>query len=102
MAGPIPPMKRIRHADRNLQQVQDNAAKVFEIIREVPLLNGALIEDVEIGTGDTNVNHKLARNLQGWFITDIQGDANVWRTGDDIRNITLRASATVTISLWVF
>lgn len=69
-------------------------------------LQGIVVKNVVINATTTDIQHGLGRAYQGWHLLDIQGDARVWRdpasVSDSSKFLPLRASATVTVSLWVF
>lgn len=45
----------------------------------------------------------LNRTQQGWFLTDINANAIVWRSGGFNSNtLTLMASAACTVDVWMF
>jgi len=62
-----------------------------------------ILTDVVLKSGVTVVNHKLGRKMQGWFITDIQGIASIYRSSAfNETTLTLTSSAGVTVNLGVF
>lgn len=67
-------------------------------------LNGiSILESVKLINGVTVVNHKLGRTQQGWFLTDIQGAATVYRSAAfNNLTLTLTSSAAVTCNIGVF
>lgn len=74
-------------------------------LRELPgnlLLQGRLLEDVEITTGTAKVAHGLGRRPRGWLIVDQDASATIWRTEWDDKFIGFDASATVLVKIWVF
>lgn len=77
-------------------------------LTKMPILAGRLIERVpggplvNIGTGDTLIAHLLGRLPRGWIVTDRDADARIWRIRADTRYLTLRASVSVNVALWVF
>lgn len=97
--------KRIKTIDAETERIQDNIAEFTKQLVS-PFLSANIIKDVVISTTFTDVAHGLGRIYQGWQIVDIQGDARVWRDTASIQDktkfITLRSSATVTVSLRVF
>lgn len=97
--------KKIDFRDRSLFQFQENVAQYLGQLNG-KLLGGNEVKDVVIGTSTTLVPHELTRAFQGWHLVDIQGDARVWRdttsTADKTKFLPLKASASVTVSLWVF
>jgi hypothetical protein len=66
------------------------------------LLAGRAIESVALTTGATAVQHKLGRVPRGWFVTDIDAAATVRRTAWSTKTLTLVASASCTVNLWVY
>ena len=49
------------------------------------------------------VNHLLSRQMIGWFITDQNANAQVWRTQPlNSKTLTLEASANVTVNIWCY
>lgn len=68
-----------------------------------PLNYPQQLKNVALIAGSNTINHGLGRLMQGWFITDINGVATIYRSGllNDL-TITLTASAPVTVSLGVF
>ena len=106
--------KLIQSGDEDIQKVQSNLRSFFNQFNGV-ILSGNLLEkigtpgnlvDIVIQTTTTLVPHGLGRSFSGWHLVDIQGDARVWRdtssTADNERFLPLRASAQVTVKLWVF
>lgn len=94
----------------NLQQlsdvdrVQDNIKLFSDQLVDIPILNGQLIENVALTTSAVLVNHKLGRAYRGWIVVDQSANASVYSTTTTLptRFISLVASNTVTVSLWVF
>ena len=70
----------------------------------IPFLSGNQIFNIVLTASTPKViNHLLQRMPQGWFLTDNQADAVVWRSAAfNSLTITLEASANTTISFWVF
>lgn len=67
------------------------------------ILNGNQIKNVNLVVGSTNISHGLSRVQQGWFLTDINGAAQVYRS-QPFNNTTLNLSsnAAVTVSVWCY
>lgn len=69
------------------------------------LTQGSLLQGLTLNPGVNVINHKLQRMPQGWFVVDINGNANIWRSAP-FTNLTLTltssAASSFTISLWVF
>lgn len=71
-----------------------------------PLVNGRLITGQKLINGTTSVNHGLGRNIQGWFIVDLDTGLThmPYRTASVTPDVTLNlvSNAACTVSLWVF
>jgi hypothetical protein len=69
-----------------------------------PLLQGQLISNLSLSSSNSQTfNHGLGRNMKGWFIVDINSEANIWRTAPfNASTLTLTANAETTFSIWVF
>jgi len=68
-----------------------------------PLSNVSILENVQLKTGNNVINHLLQRMQQGWFLTDIQAAATIYRSApfNDL-TLTLNSSANVTVNIGVF
>lgn len=78
-------------------------AAALNPILALPVLGGNQLDDIIITVGVPKViNHLLGRMPQGWILVDNVQNANIWRTAQTTTTITLSASATTTISMWVF
>lgn len=101
----IKDLKRIKVQDQDLATVQES---VYDFTRQINkvLTDGVILKDVLLGTSTTDVSHGLRRAYEGWQIIDVRGDVRVWRdataTSDNTKFLPLKASAAVTVSLWVF
>lgn len=67
------------------------------------ILSGNIVQNQRLIAGANIINHGLGRVLQGWFITDQNGVATIYRSQPmNASTLTLTSSAIVTCSLWVF
>jgi hypothetical protein len=86
----------------------DRAIRALETIRTgKPLVDGHEVRDVDLVSGAyTKVPHKLGRRVQGYIVTGRSADATVYDNHtsqlDLNSNLSLRASAAVTVNLWVY
>jgi hypothetical protein len=107
-------LPQLKMESAETQNLQDNVFKYVKQLNPI-VLDGILLEkitsggnqiDITIGTATTLVPHGLGRKIQGWQVVDTLADARIWRdstsTADLARFLPLRASASVTIKLWVF
>lgn len=95
--------KTTEFSDANLQKLQDNCERKFDVYDFLPFFGGILIKDVAITTSDTTINHGLKKVPVGYLVVKKNANAQIWDTANfNQNNITLRASATVTANVWVF
>lgn len=113
----IPPFRRIRTADPDLDRVQDSLAQTLDPVVKAALLNNVLVSNMpgtavgttvqlNIGTSFQNVAHTLGRTPIGWLVVRRDADANVWETAignpDATKFLRLRATVAVNVTLLVF
>ena len=68
-----------------------------------PITQGLQLTGISLTTGSTTVKTTLGRTQLGWFITDINAAATVYRSGSfNASNMVLTASAPCTVSIWVY
>lgn len=89
--------------DLTLSLIQSRWASIINPYLQNPLNQGQLIKNVALASGTTIVNHGLGRMMQGWYVTDINGSATIYRSQpfNDL-TLTLVSNAAVTVSLAVF
>lgn len=68
------------------------------------LLQGNLLSNIQLSASSpTQINHKLGRMQRGWFITDQNAQARIYRFAPlNASTLTLSSDANVVVSLWVF
>lgn len=91
----------------HLTQVQDNVDLVFNQLQISPFQNGVfVVVGLSAGGVDNVVNHGLEREVQGWIVVDKNAQADIWLspTTNNLKTkqILLRASAIVTVKLYIF
>lgn len=92
--------------DRKVNQLQQNLKQALDPLLQNPLVNGYVIANTNLVSGDNTISHGLNRPLQGWFPVLI--DAAVAIYDNQSSNTTpsttliLNSSGTATISLYVF
>lgn len=71
-----------------------------------PLNNSIILENIALKTGVNVINHKLGRNLQGWFTSRVRSPATISDQQDTNQTpqltLVLVASAATNINLVVF
>lgn len=99
-------LRKVRSDSDALNRVQDAVGVEFSKLNRNPFIEGALLEGVALGTGDTNVSHGLGRAVSGYLVVK-RSSAGVVSDGATASTrpelwVTLRASVSGTFSLWVF
>lgn len=89
--------------DQSLDLIQTRWKSQLDPVLSNRLTQGLLLSQVAIVTGSNVINHLLDRNQQGWFITDINAAAQLYRSAPlNDKTLTLTSDAPCIISLWVF
>lgn len=73
-------------------------------ILAIPMLSGNQIDGINLAANKPQaINHLLQRKPLGWFLTDNNANAVIWKTAafNDL-TITLQSNADTSISFWVF
>lgn len=86
-----------------LSAMQTKWAAILEPVLQLALLKGVSVEGVKLSTGNNSINHKLGRAPQGWFITDINAAASIYRSEPfNSLSLTLNSDAACTVNLYVY
>lgn len=99
--------EKTRTKNPDVRILQDSVASSFKQVASKEILEGKLVDSVEIPTGGVvQVPHGLSRAPRGWIVTRKSANADIWDSQTEnttpSRTLALNSSATVTISLWVF
>lgn len=105
----ISPYVRNTTDDESIESVQNSLENSFRSIEACPLLDGHLLEGIDLVNGDNSISHKLGRELKGWIITRHREtpsnivDRQKTNPATD-RTLLLNSSVgtTVTVDIWVF
>ena len=99
----------VRHAggDWAAEQIQNNLENSFRAVEGCDLVDGHLLAEVELASGDNEIDHKLGREIKGWIITRYrEATANVYEKISDNADtgslLKLNSSAATTVDIWVF
>lgn len=65
------------------------------------LENGVLVSG-SVSTSAAAISHNLGRTPSGWLLAGVDADVRVWSTGSTSSAVTLQASGTANVSIWVF
>jgi len=99
--------KKLEIPDELLSRVQDNVDTAINQLPNTQIINGVLLKGISLDSAITNqISHKLGRNLIGWQIIRIRGNATVWDSQDSNNRpdvlLALNCSSDVQVDLWVF
>lgn len=90
----------------NLSQMQNTWARQLNPVISNPLINGQLLQNVQLINGTTIVNHGLGRKLVGWVIVGVNGAATIYdnQSTNQMPQLTLSltSNADVICNIWVF
>lgn len=68
-----------------------------------PLNTAKILSSVALVIGSNTINHGLGRQMTGWFLTDIQGAATVYRSAPmNASTLILTSDAAVVCNIGVF
>lgn len=68
-----------------------------------PISSASILQSISLTTGANTINHGLGRTMQGWFITDVNGVAIIYRSQPlNASTLTLTSSASVIVNIGVF
>ncbi len=83
--------------------MQTRWAATLNPVLSNPLNDVLILKNVELVIGDNVINHRLSKTQQGWFLTDLQGAATIYRSAPlNGVTLTLNSSAIVTVNIGVF
>lgn len=92
--------------NRDMVMMQTKWSAIIDPVLNFPVNNGIILQDVVLTTGDNTINHKLGRDLQGWFITRLRAAATIFDKQDANSfpqlTLVLNTSANVTVDMVVF
>lgn len=99
MALPIIPKAN----DQSFVLMQTQWKSQLDPIIANPLLDGVHVKNVSLNVGDNQINIRLDRMMQGWFLTDQDAAASIYRSQPiNSSTLTLFSDAAVKVSLWIF
>jgi hypothetical protein len=105
----IPELETQQTGNQDVELLQQNVKKWVKPVEDCPLLDGQLLDRVFfVGAGEVVINHGLGRQIRGWIVVDKLGSAggppfeSIERTAWDDKTLTLDATGTCCVLLWVF
>lgn len=94
-------MRLPRNLSDDLLQVQ--WAAILDPVINNPVNNVNILKNISLFAGVNVINHKLGRKQQGWFLTDVQAPATIYRSEDfNSTTLTLTSDALVVCNIGVF
>jgi len=85
---------------------QDNTDTVLRPIINSAIIDGVLLNDIELTYGANTIEHKLGRKLLGYIVVRKNNDAVISDAQDtnklSSKNLILYSDTLVTVSLWCF
>lgn len=104
----LTPFRKLVTGDQAIDRIQDSVGEAMRSTQACPLLDGVLITGVKLVAANyTQTEHQLNRIPRGYLVVRRSANAVVY---DDQANneslaercLKLRASANVTVDIWVF
>ena len=107
MAGIKAFVKQIDPQNSNITQTQSNVNTALKQIANAAIIDRVLIKNIDLGTADTIVNHKLGREPLGWIVVRKNEAGEVYESSTVNKNrdkfLILRGStATTDTNFWIF
>lgn len=94
------PFATIITGNPQLDRIQANVTNAFNSLNG-PFVGGQFIQNVNVGTSATPINHGLGRTPVLWVILDQNTNTTVARTSWNKTTISLKAGSSCTVSIWV-
>lgn len=89
--------------NKNFVMFQTKLASQLNPILINPLNNSLVLKSIVLKNGSNVINHLLGKMQQGWFITDQNAAASIYRSAPfSTTTLTLTSNATVTVNIGVF
>lgn len=90
-----------------LEQLQNRWSSLIDPVLMNPVNNSLLLKSIPLVSGANVINHKLGRDLQGWYVTRMRSVAiSIYDTQDSNQmpdlTLNLNASAPCVVDLVVF
>jgi hypothetical protein len=86
-----------------LSMMQTQWKSKLDPILANPINATSILESIPLKVGVNVINHLLGQVQQGWYISDINGIATIYRSAPfNDKTLTLTSSAAVTVNINVF
>lgn len=89
--------------DKVQDQFNREVGTLSRTLASSPFAAGILLENVEVGTTETKVPHKLDKSPRGYFVLAKTGPGDLWLSqAPSDTYLYILADAPLTVDLWVF
>ena len=88
--------------DVNLEKIQANTRSATQASRSNPLNSGITLSAVSLSIGANEIPTKIGRNIQGWFITDINAASSIYKATSNDKTITLNSSVACVVNIFIY
>ena len=92
--------------DAEVNRLQSHIKTALNPLLELPISDGVMLKDQTIETTDTEINHGLGREYEGFIITRLKTNATIYESATDNPSkslyILLKASGTATADIYIF
>lgn len=89
--------------DKDFSLMQNQWATQLNPMLSNPLNSVLILKNIALINGVTIVNHLLSRTQQGWFLTDINAAATIYRSQPfNSQTLTLTSDAACTVNIGVY
>lgn len=96
-------LPQIKGGDQTLQLALTKWASELNPLLAKPLSSANLLQGVSLPNGTVTINHLLGRQMQGWFVSDINAASTIFRSQPlNTLTLTLTSSAACIVDLVVF
>lgn len=96
--------RKVFTGDRSFDTLQTNIEAAVGNFLRIPILDGVLLENIELIAGQTAVQHKLDRKFKGYIIVRKSNAASIYDivNNEPEKYVTLDSSIPCTVSIWIF
>lgn len=92
--------------NREMMLMQTSWSSDLNPLLKNPALQGYILKDVSLVSGDNIISHRLGRKIQGWMIVGINASVSIYdkQSTNVIPEFTLvlNSSGTATVNIYVF
>lgn len=93
----------IKTNNQQVDQIQTKWMSELNPLLAKPLSDANILNKVTLINGVNVINHLLGRTMQGWFFSDIDASAEIYRSQPfNNKTLTLTSNAACTVNIVVF